>query len=492
MCLFALLYAYLNERVKANMGKEYSFSKDLMSVVGSNIIILVSSIVTGFVVPKVLGVQEYGLYKIFTLYLSYSALMHVGFVDGILLTFAGYDYDNLPKEKFRRYTHFFFCFQSIVALAIISVAITILSHQYKVIFVLLAIDILAINMTAYYQYISQSTMRFLELSVRKILLSVLKIVLVLILLVVSKLSIHWLANAYFYVGGLVAIDVGLVVWYFLSYKDISIGKKSNMSFCKDDIIHFFKQGIILTVAYQASMVIFSLDRQFVSVLFDTETYGVYSFAYSIISMVTTVVSAVSFVLFPRLKQLSKETIMGTFSKAMASISIISVAAMMGYQPLCILIKIILSEYVDSIEYLRIIIPGLALSCCINIIMFTYYKALDAHYIYFKLSCIVLVLSAILNYLAYKMGGTPVYISIVSVISLLIWYFLSESYFIKNYNIKWKKNMIYISVSMVVFYLITFYIDNYFISWCVFSLYFVLATFALYKELVFEICHKFRS
>lgn len=472
------------------MGKSNKFSKDLMSVVFSNLIILISSIITGFVVPKVLGVREYGYYKIFTLYLSYSALMHLGFVDGVLLKFAGKEYDELPKEKFRRYTKFFFTFQCVVALIIVLVALFLLNDEYRKIIALLAIDILAINITAYYQYISQSTMRFTELSVRKILLAVLKIILVALMLLFSLADMKNFTNAFVYIGGIVLIDVSLAIWYFCSYKDISVGVSTSLKACRSDIITFFKEGIILTVAYQAAMVIFSLDRQFVSLLFDTETYGVYSFAYNIISMVTTVVSAVSFVLFPRLKQLKKETIMNSFSKAMASISIIAVAAMIGYQPLCLIIKMILPDYISALDYLRIIFPGLALSCCINIIMFTYYKAMDAHFVYFKICCLILLLAAGLNYIAYKIGGTPLHISIASIVSLLIWYLVSEYYFVKYYHIKWKQNLFYIIVFMFIFYLITSIVSNNLLSWILYVLCFLVGTIIIYKSLVIEFIEYF--
>lgn len=92
------------------MYRKNTFSKDLITVIFSNLIILLSSVVTGFIVPKLLGVEGYGYYKIFTLYLSYSALAHMGYVDGVLLQFAGKEYEELSKEKFRRYTAFFLNF----------------------------------------------------------------------------------------------------------------------------------------------------------------------------------------------------------------------------------------------------------------------------------------------------------------------------------------------------------------------------------------------
>ena len=92
------------------------FIKDLFSVGFSNVVVLLGSIVTGFVVPKVLGVTEYGIYKVFTLYLGYIALLHLGFVDGILLKYAGVEYKELDKKLFKMFTRFFVLFQLAVGI----------------------------------------------------------------------------------------------------------------------------------------------------------------------------------------------------------------------------------------------------------------------------------------------------------------------------------------------------------------------------------------
>ena len=468
------------------MYRKNTFSKDLITVIFSNLIILLSSVVTGFIVPKLLGVEGYGYYKIFTLYLSYSALAHMGYVDGVLLQFAGKEYEELSKEKFRRYTAFFFEFQCIIAFFIIIIALFILRGEYRIIFFMLAIDIVAVNMTAYYQYISQSTMRFLELSIRKVLFAILKISFVLLMLVCYTIGLTEAVNVNVYIAGLVLIDIILLVWYAITYKEFSAGKKATYLQCKNDIRNFFKEGIVLTIAYQTTSIIFSLDSQFVSVLYDTYTYGIYSFAYSLISMVTTVIGAVSFVLFPRLKKLDSEVIINTFPNAMALITIIAVISMVGYYPLSILIISKLSEYIQALDYLRIIIPGLSLSCCINIIMFTYYQALNKHQVYFKISLFILVLAIALNYGFYKIFQDPVAISIASIITLLIWYIASEYYFIKNYKTKRIKNFVYMILSMLVFYFVTGYLESQIIGCFFLIVYLLISTITLYGSLIKKI------
>ena len=456
------------------------FKKDLLLVVFSNVIVLLSSIITGFIIPKILGVTEYGFYKIFTLYLGYAPLLHLGFVDGILLQFAGKKFDELDKHCFRTYTKFFMTFQLLMSLFICLIAIIIAPISYRYIIILLALDVLMVNYTAYYQYISQSTMRFKELSIRKILLASFKLILVALLLFINRYVDINVLTANIYISGLVLIDILLTFWYIRTYSDITIGPSTPLSQCRTDISSFFKNGIILTISFQASHIIFSLDRQFVSILFSTETYGVYSFAYNLISIVTTVVGAVSLVLFPRLKQLDTKSIINTFTTSMSSISIVSFSALVGYQPLCLLIKQFLPEYNHSLSYLIIIFPGLALSSCINVIMLTYYKALNAHVKYFKVCCFILFISFLLNYGAYKMFGTPESISIASILTLILWYLSCEYYFIKTYAIRWKKNFVYIVILMTVFYSLSL-TESMLLSWLVYSSVFLVLTVLFYRN-----------
>lgn len=465
------------------MGQKRSFKKDLVTVMLSNCVVLLGNVVTGFIVPKMLGVTEYGYYKIFTLYLGYVSLLHFGFVNGILLEYAGKEYEEIDKERLRTKTVFFMWIEIAVSLAISIFAAILVAPLYKYLIILLGIDTFAVNLTAYFQNVSQSTSRFKELSLRKILLSVSKLCLALVLYIGIRICHVPNALAKHYVTGLVLIDYILTAWYIATYKDSVFGNKVSLSEEKDAIIRCFKSGIILMICFQVNHLIFNLDRQFVSVLFDTDTYSVYAFAYHLISMITTIINAVALVLFPTLKKKRTDDIVRSYPDSISLVSIVALGALIGYYPFKLIIQWILPEYVGSIEYLRIILPGLALSCCINIIMFTYYKALNQHVRFCVTSCIVLVIAAATNYLAYILFKTPAAISIASIISLLIWYFACDSYFFKNYKTDWKRNALYIICLMGAFYAGSQFIRNEILFVIVYAAAYCALTVLLYKSLI---------
>lgn len=476
----------MNTSIKNNAIKDY------FMVISSNLLVLISNILTGLVIPKLLGVTNYGYYKIFTLYIGYTALLHFGFVDGILLLHGGADYDTLNKPKFRRNTRFFSYTQMFVSLIIVIFASVAMNGVYKYIFVAIGVDTIVINMTSYYQYVSQCTMRFKELSTRRVYQAGFRILFTVVFFLMHHAGIIEILSAQVYIGCLVFTDIILLGWYVFTYKDITFGKCDSIKLGISEFVCYYKTGLILTVAFQVANLILSLDRQFVLLLYDTETYGIYSFAYSLISMATTVIGAVSLVLFPNLKRKSETTIIADFSNSMAVIAILVFAAHIGYYPLCFFIKCFLPDYVQSLLYLKIIFPGLAISSCISTIIFTYYKVLNKNKIYFIISCFILLLSAILNWFSHVFFQSPEAISWASVMTLLIWYLISETYFIKHYHIRWIKNLTYIITTSICFYSVTFFVENNIIGTILYLVMYFVITILFYKKLIINNLHRFHK
>lgn len=465
------------------MGKKRSFIKDLFIVGIGNIFVLIASILVGLVVPKLMGVTNYGYYQIFTLYMTYTALLHVGFIDGILLVHGGQSYDEIDKRQFRLNTKFFTVFQAIVSLLVVIIAIFFMHGIYRFIFIMVGLDTFVTNITKYYQFVSQCTMRFKEWSLRKVIQAALKIVVVVLLLIIHRMGHLDTVSCRLFTSAIVIIDTLLLLWYIYTYREITFGETLPFRKNWDKVNIYFKCGIAMTIAFEISSLIFSLDRQFVSVLFDTDTYGIYSFAYRLISMVTTVVGAVSTVLFPNLKRKTKEQILDSFDSNMALLSIVVFAALIGYYPLCRFIKYFLSDYTQSLVYFRILFPGIALTSCINAIIFNYYKVLNKNLLYFGICCCVFAFAAGSNYLLYLIMKTPESFSIASIITLFVWYTASESYLVKKYSVKWAKNLLFIMVSMTAFYICTTVIPESLMGMLVYGSIFVLVTLLFYWDLL---------
>ena len=293
--------------------------KDILMVTISNFTTILAGVVTGFIIPKILNIEDYGLYKTFTLYSSYIGLLSLGIVDGIVLKYGNKDLEELELEKMRSIFSIYFSINIIFTLMIFFVCLTTLKNN-KVIFLFIALNIICTNITGYFQQISQITRNFKEYSFRNILKSFLNILIVLILYVMFKFNCT--INYKMYVLMLLISNYFLTIWYMFTYKELIFGKRNTINSIKNDMKLLIKNGFPLLIANLCSTLLLTLDRQFVNVLFENEIYAIYAFAYNLLSLVTVAVSAISTVLFPSLKRAEKSKIMNEYKDYVSLIALL--------------------------------------------------------------------------------------------------------------------------------------------------------------------------
>lgn len=459
------------------------FLRDLLSVIIGNGVSLLSSVFIILIIPKFMKVSEFGYFKIFTLYASYAGLLHFGFVDGILLKYSGYSYDDLDKTKFRLDSKFFVIFQLLISIIIIILSMILLSPKYKILSLLISIDSVLVNITTYLQFISQATMMFKQLTIRNIIQSILRILAILFLVWIYIAKIINQIFASYLIFLWVLIDFLLMSWYILSYKDIFVGDTLSIKGNWQGLMNIFKIGLPLTTSYQISTLTYNLDNQFVSTLYSTKIYGTYAFAYSLMALVNVVINAISIVLLPNLKKMSRNEMIVHFNTYVLLISILVFGGIISYYPLCFIVKFFLPEYIHSLIYLKIIFPGLGLSSCINAVFFTYYQVLNKTTLYFKIGMLILVISFATNFMVSRMFNTAQSISIASIGILVIWYILSEWYFIKKYHVHCFKNLVYALVLMTFFYISASF-NNYLLGILIYgNAFIIMTTIFYYSQLI---------
>ena len=442
--------------------------KDILKVTFSNACILLSGILVGFLLPKIIDQVDYGYYKTFTLYIAYIGLFHFGIIDGIYLKYGDKDYNELDKEKFRFYTRFLLILEGAISLLFIIISLfAIQEKEMKFIFVMVSLTLFSTNITSYFQYISQITRRFKELTLRNIVQSIL-ISLAIISLFISYKYFRLVINFEIYTIIYVIILFLLMVWYIFAYRDITFGKASKGLY--KDIFYFLKIGFPLLIANLAINLIFMIDRQFVNILYDKVTYATYAFSYNMLSLITTLINSIALVIYPTIKR-SKEFNSSTYQNLISIISTLVFVCLLVYYPLDLFIHWFLPKYNDSLVIFRIILPGLITSSCISIVMQNYYKLLNKNLNFFIKSLVIIALSIGLNFLAYYIFKNQEAISVASIIVTFIWYITIESYFVIHYKVKFSKNLLFIVLATISFYLITMS-ENY-INGFIFQLVFTL-------------------
>lgn len=468
------------------------FLKNIAVVAGGNAFYLLGHVLTGFLVPLILPVDEYGYYKVYTLYISYYGLLNFGFVDGLLLQFAGMDYDQLDRKSIRRYTRFFWTAEAAAGCVITLFALVFLHGQTKMILVFVAIGSFFTNVTLYYQYLSQAVSRFKEFSLRKIFGVVCSILALGITYAFIILRDSGKNSFVVLIASSIFLAALLLLWYIYTYREVSFGAAYPLAQEKKTIFSMIKKGLLMTAAYEAYRFMLLLDRQFVSLLFDIETYARYAFAYNILSSVTAVVTSVSTVLFPALRKMEPERAMQYFPDGLSLVSGFACLCLAGFYPLKWLIQWILPKYIGSIVYLQIVFPVLALSGSITIIIFTYYKILEKNFAFMLICLGSVVIAALLNAIAYHWWGTPEAISIASIASAIIWYLWSVLHLWREYRMPWIRIFCHAMVMTLLFYASTLLVQNEVLGLFSYLLAFAAVTFAFYHRRLGDLILKLRK
>lgn len=463
------------------MSNKTNALKNIVRVALSQGVSLLSGIITGLLLPKVLPLHDYGMLKIFTLYVAYTALLHFGFTDGVLLRFAGSRYEDLDKKEQRTYSRFLIFTQILFGGLLAGAGFFVQNFDYQFILWMLGIDMVALNLTAYYQYLSQATQRFREFSLKNFTFSVAKAALVIILWVLQKTILPTISYQ-LYLILLVTLDLLMLLWYLIIYRDVIFGEKLPLKNCKKSIINLLRTGFVMTVAYQVAHLVKMLDRQFVSVLYPSETYAVYAFAYHLITLISTMVASLAIVMFPMLKKSSKEAIGKNYNTILSGVCAIIGGSLVLYYPLVAFIGWFLPEYTGSVVYLKIILPCILYTGAISVVMFTFVKILNENFKFFKNSLLILALGFVTNYIAQVVFHTPQAISYASLITMAVWFVLEGHHLKKILNLSYLKEFLYVLAITAGFLLIANVISELFLGMGCYLIVFATITLLFYPKL----------
>lgn len=471
---------------------QISSTKNILSniivVIFSNLLTTLSGVLIGFIIPKIMGIIDFGYYKTFTLYASYIGLFHFGFIDGIYLYYAGKKYDELDKEKFRLFTHFLFFITLIITLIFISIGCCLYGIDAGLILIFVGLDVMTSIMTCYYETLTQITMQFKKLSFRSVLTTSLKIVSVVVLYLLykfAKMTIYF----WIYIVCYLVIKYILTFWYIFTYRDISFGKGVKFKDVKGEIFNYYKIGFPLLVSNLVGQFIFIVDQQIVNIFFDVQTYSTYAFAYSMINLITIATSAISTVLYPTLKTMDENQVKEDYSKLNAILLIFISFCLLSYFMLVPFISFFLADYIPSLITFRIVLPGVLISSSISVIKYNCYKKFNMIGNYFIKSLIILIIAIIADLAVFYIFKSTNGISIISIFVLILWYILIELNFIRKYHVHWMRNFAYMVLSIANFYACTF-IPNIWGGMGIYVLNFALLSIIIYNKKLSDIISLF--
>ena len=130
----------------------YSFSAQIISIC--------LSISMSLIIPKILGVEDFGYWQLFLFYINYVGFFHFGITDGMYLKNGGIEYDKLDKKSISSQFYMLVLFQIILVLLFSVLSYFFINDELrKCIIIFTGIYMIIANMNWYLGYVFQATNR---------------------------------------------------------------------------------------------------------------------------------------------------------------------------------------------------------------------------------------------------------------------------------------------------------------------------------------------
>ena len=284
----------------AKNNKLFEFAKDFSYTFTSNIF---SAIVTAgviFILPRFIGVEQYGYYQLYLFYSSFTNVSYFGWTEGIYLRFGGQYYEKLDRSLYCTQFWLLGLYEVILFLLFFLCSLHVVDDASKHIVIgCMCVAAVAMCLRWFINSIYQATARMKELAVLVITEKLLGIVGVAVLLLLGYRGFEWIiwadvASKY--------IAVLLGVWYC---RDIVFSKFKLSAGVFREIWENISAGVRLMLASLCSSLIISVVRYGVQLKWDIATFSRVSLTLSASNAIVMAINAVALVIYPMLRRTSE-------------------------------------------------------------------------------------------------------------------------------------------------------------------------------------------
>ncbi|WP_159882477.1 MATE family efflux transporter [Paenibacillus puerhi] len=393
--------------------KAISFMKNFSYTFSSNLVTLFVSTLIVLVVPKLIGITEYGYLQLYIFLSTYVGFLHFGWNDGIYLRYGGVEYSQLDKRLF--YSQFWMLFFSQIVIAILVIITTsVLINNIDKIFIyrMVALALILVNTKFMLLYILQATNKIKDFSKIAILEKVLYVLVVTVILMFSfkdyKLVI---------ISDLIAKFISLI-YAMICLKDIIFRKISDFYYSLSETIENINVGIKLMIANLASMLIIGSVRFGIENSWDVATFGKVSLALSISNFMMIFINALGLIMFPILRRTDKKNLPDIYITLRDFILFFLLGMLITYYPLKVGLTIWLPQYTDSFMYMAIVFPIFVYEGKMAILVNTYLKTLRKEKLMLKINLISLAISLLITIIVTQLF-VNLDLAILSIVFLLV-------------------------------------------------------------------------
>lgn len=445
-----------------------SFIKNMSYTISSNLITLIISTLGILVIPKLLGVEDYGYWQLYLFYASYVGFLHFGWPDGIYLRYGGDEYNELDKKLF--FSQFVMLFSSQIIIGFFMLFLTIIfipELNRGFIITMVSISMIIVNIRIMLIYILQATNRIKEYARVTMSDRVAFIILVTVFLLAGIRDYKVIIFADL-LGKLFSL-----IYSMVSCRDIVFNRISYFYLTINETTKNIGVGIKLMFSNIASMLIIGVVRLGIEFKWSVETFGKVSLTLSISNLLMVFINAVGIIIFPVLRRTNEDKLPLIYTTMKTFLMVPLLGLLVGYYPLKIILSAWLPQYTESLIYMALLFPMCVYEGKMALLINTYLKTLRKERLILKINLASVMLSITLTILFTLVFGN-LSLTILSIVVLLAFRSaLAEVFLSRILNVSVYKDLLLEVVITLIFIL-----TGWFLTWWI-GAFFYLVAYSLY-------------
>lgn len=399
------------------------FISNLVYAFGSQFISLTLSLIMSLIVPKFIGITEFGYWQLFIFYSSYIPFLQFGLNDGIYLINGGKSKKQLDLNSIKSQFIIGVVFETVMALIMIGITLSIdeLNVDRKFILIQTAINFVIFCAANYLGYIFQAINDTKTFSI-SIILNRVSFIIFLFAMVLSRYN-----NYYFIIVGYNVAQVISLVYCIYKGRYIFQAKFLTSSRTLKDILETTNVGIKLMLANIASMLILGISRYLVDWNWGINEFSEFSFAITLTNFFLMFINQFSMVMFPSLKVMNMKGQKKYYSLIDDILTIALPVVFLCYFPAKLFLNMWLPQYENSIYFFGIALPLCTLNGKMSILYNTFFKVRREEKSLLIINLITLLISGTTSLLSVFYFDSIELLLMSIVLSMLIRNLISDYY-----------------------------------------------------------------
>jgi O-antigen/teichoic acid export membrane protein len=392
-----------------------NIARDVATLVVGSVLAAVFGALVVFVIPRITGIDDFGRWRLFLLYVTYVGFFHMGFGEGALLSWAGkslaeFHQELRPSLTFQVWQHL-----AILIPGCLLVTVLLPPHARFVAIAVLAFALLQ-NTATLLQLALQAARQFRPLAMAAAAPTGLFLTFVAFSLLRGKPDYRILIGCYF-------LAWSFTLWFLwgrvcplnshLGVSPWAIGKR------------YLSIGWPITLANTAFSLVQTSDRFVLSSAVSIYDFAQYSLAASTMMVPLAIIAAASRVFFPHLAASQKEQHPEMYGQAVRLIVLTWTALLPYYFAVDAFVHHFLPVYVSSLPVARILLLGVLFVAAIQILQSSVFNLYGRQRHYLLYSLVAVAGSMTLAGLAVLSFHSLLLVASMQVVSVaLMWLFLA--------------------------------------------------------------------